>query len=244
MKGPASRGRSTKRQIIAMGGGGFSDGRRGRGLDEYVVAQSNIDHPRVCFIATASGDAQVYIDRFHRAFAKLGARPAHLTLFVPQKTRSGFADFLAGQDIIYVGGGNTRNLLILWKAWDLIAALKKAYENGVIIAGISAGALCWFQSGLTDSYPGRLTTVKALGWLRGSFCPHFDSEPKRKAEYRRLIGNGTLPGGYAVDDGVALHFVNGNLVKVVRARKKAAARYIRKSRGRLVEVILAIAAAE
>jgi dipeptidase E len=244
MNGTASRGRGTKRHIIAMGGGGFSDGRRGRGLDEYVVAQSKNDRPRVCFIPTASGDAQVYIDRFYRAFANLGARPTHLTLFMPQKTRLGIADFLAGQDIIYIGGGNTRNLLILWKAWDLVTALKRAYESGVIIAGISAGALCWFQSGLTDSYPGRLTALKGLGWLRGSFCPHFDSEPKRKPIYRRLIDSGELPGGYAVDDGVALHFVNEEFSSAVRARKNAAARHIRKSRGRIVEVVLNIAAAE
>jgi dipeptidase E len=244
MKRTSTRGLGAKRQIIALGGGGFSDGPRGRSLDEYIIAQSDSARPRVCFIPTASGDSTIYIERFHKAFAKLGARPSHLTLFMPQKTRSGFPDFLAGQDIIYVGGGNTRNLLILWKAWDLVPALKRAYERGVIIAGISAGALCWFQSGLTDSYPGRLTPLKALGWLRGSFCPHFNSEPKRKPIYRRLIDSGKLPGGYAVDDGVALHFVNEEFSSAVRARKNAAARLIRKSHGRVVEVVVDIAAAE
>lgn len=244
MKRPQTHGRRAKRQIIALGGGGFSDGRRGRGLDEYIVEQSNNARPRVCFIPTASGDSTIYIDRFHKAFAKLGARTSHLTLFAPQKTKSGFGDFLAGQDIIYVGGGNTRNLLILWKAWGISSALRSAYESGVVIAGISAGALCWFQSGLTDSYPGRLAALAALGWLRGSFCPHFDSEPKRKPIYRRLIYSGELPGGYAVDDGVALHFVNEKFSRAVRARKNAAARLIRKSRGRLVEVNLDVAAVE
>jgi dipeptidase E len=223
-------------QIIAIGGGGFSDGSRDAALDRYVLNQSGKRRPRVCFIPTASGDAQAYIRRFSRAVRRLGGIPSHLSLFEPPP--GSFVDYLRRHDVIYVGGGNTRNLLLLWSAWHLDAAIQRAYESGTVLAGVSAGAICWFRAGLTDSFPGKYATLRALGWLSGSFCPHFDSEPKRQPVYRGLIARGATPGGYAVDDGAALHFSNGKLVRSVSARSPVAVREIRRRGGRLVETSL------
>jgi dipeptidase E len=223
-------------QIIAIGGGGFSDGSRDVALDRYVLKQSGKRRPRVCFIPTASGDSRDYVGRFSRAVRRLGGIPSHLSLFEPPA--GNFADYLCRHDVIYVGGGNTRNLLLLWKAWHLEPAIRRAYEGGAVLAGTSAGAICWFRDGLTDSYPGKYANLSALGWLSGSFCPHFDSEPKRQPVYRRLIARGTMPGGYAVDDGAALHFSNGKLVRSVSARSREAIREIRRRGERLVETSL------
>jgi dipeptidase E len=225
------------RHVVALGGGGFSEGPKNFALDEYILSLTRKSKPRVCFLPTASGDSPVYIRRFYSAFEKLGARASHLSLFQP--TPQPASKVLAAQDVIYVGGGNTRNMLLLWKEWGVDRLLRQANARGTILAGISAGAICWFEQGLTDSNPGGYTPLDALGWLKGSCCPHFDSEPRRRPVFRSLIRLGTLAAGYAVDDGVALHFVNGALTNVVSSRPKAEARFIQRLRGRLNERTLA-----
>lgn len=227
---------SVSKQIFAMGGGGFSEELDVSALDQYVLSQCRRSHPKTCFIPTASGDSESYVEHFYAAFRRLDARPSHLSLFKPPTV--GLEKLLLSQDIIYVGGGNTRNLLLLWKAWQLDKILWKAYHKGVLLAGVSAGAMCWFQSGLTDSYPGRYTAISLLGWLKGSFCPHFDGEPKRRPIFKKLIEQGRLPKGYGVDDGVGLHFIGGKLMKVVSSHPKAKARLIAVREGRLTESIL------
>jgi peptidase E len=148
----------------------------------------------------------------------LGARPAHLSLF--QGPLEPLRRFVLRHDAIWVGGGNTRNLLLLWRAWGLDAALRAAYERGIVLSGSSAGALCWFRGGVTDSFPGRYQELSCLGWLRGSFCPHYNSEPKRKPVYRRLVSSGQLAGGYAADDNVGLHFVDERLAHIVASKRE------------------------
>ena len=225
------------KHVIALGGGGFSEEPRNSAIDAYILSQSSKTKPRVCFLPTASGDSEVYIDKFYRAYDKLGAVTSHLSLFQPMPKRADKALF--GQDVIYVGGGNTRNMLALWKDWGIDKLLRRASARGTILAGISAGALCWFKEGLTDSNPGGFTALAGLGWLKGSFCPHFDSEPRRRPKFRSLIKDGELAAGYAVDDGVALHFEDGTLIEVVSSRPSAGARFIERHRGRLREVRLA-----
>jgi dipeptidase E len=210
-----------KRQIIAMGGGGFSGQRRRRALERYVLDQTGKRRPKICFVPTASGDSEKYVAQFYAAFNQLTCKPSHLALFMP--TIRDMTAYVEDQDVIYVGGGNTRNMLALWKLWGIDAALKKAYRNGTILAGVSAGGMAWFQAGLTDSFPRRYAALDCLGLLKGSFCPHFDSEAKRKPVFRRLVAARTLPPGYAVDDGVALHFVGERLECVVADRPKALA---------------------
>ena len=224
-----------RKQIIAWGGLGTN---RRLLVEQYLLAQLRGTRPRVCFVPTASGDADWSIDRFYRGFEKLGARASHLPLFVQKKKHVDLARLLSSQDAVYVGGGNTRNMLLLWKAWGVTETLRRAYERGVVLSGWSAGALCWFDGGLTDSF-GPYAPMRALGWLSGSFCPHFDSESSRRAIYRRLIREGALAGGYAADDGVGLHFFDGRLHRVVASRKNARARFITRARGRLVESVCA-----
>lgn len=199
----------TKRQIIALGGGGFSMEPWNPLLDRYILQQSGKENPKICFIGTASGDDQDYINRFYASFKKLQCRPSHLSLFRGHTAE--IEKFILEQDILYVGGGNTRNLLTLWKDWKLDVAVRKAYENGTVLAGISAGSICWFEQGVTDSVPGRLSSLNCLGWLKGSNCPHYDGEAERRPSYHQLLKNGEILPGLATDDGVAAHFIDEKL---------------------------------
>lgn len=209
------------RQIIALGGGGFSMEPWNPLLDLYTLKQSNKENPKVCFIGTASGDAQGYIDRFYSSFKKLSCTPSHLSLFRGHTAE--IEKFILDQDILYVGGGNTRNLLTLWKEWGVDVSIRRAYENGTVLAGISAGSICWFEQGVTDSVPGRLSSLNCLGWLKGSNCPHYDGEAERRPSYHQLLKAKEILPGLATEDGVAAHFINEDLQALVSSHpeKKA-----------------------
>ncbi|HTE19027.1 MAG TPA: peptidase E [Armatimonadota bacterium] len=209
------------RQIIAMGGGGFSMEPDNLALDEYVLRQSGKPAPRVCFLPTASGDAESYSLKFYAAMTKLDCRPSHLSLFKPPT--ADLESFLLEKDVVYVGGGNTKSMLALWREWGLDGILRRAWEQGVVLAGVSAGAICWFEAGVTDSVPGELRPLACLGFLPGSCCPHYDGEAERRPSYRRLVAAGQIGTGYAADDGAALHFVDGALHAVVSSRPDARA---------------------
>ena len=172
-------------------------------LDEYILRQSAARVPKICFIGTASGDAEGYIERFYQFFKQYDCEPTHLSLFKPPSRD--LESFVLAQDIIYVGGGSTKNLMALWKEWGLIDILKKAYEQGILLCGISAGAICWYEMGVTDSYGGELEPVTGTGILTGSHSPHYDEEKKRRPAYQRMIREGVLKGGMAASDGTALH---------------------------------------
>jgi peptidase E len=209
------------RQIIALGGGGFSMEPDNLALDRYILAQAAKPLPSVCFLPTASGDAADYTVKFYTAFGSLDCRPYHLSLF--RLPGPDLASFLLSQDVLYVGGGNTRSMLALWREWGLDRILQAAWEQGVVLSGLSAGALCWFQQGVTDSVPGTLGVLEGLGLLPGSFCPHYDGEPKRRPAYHRLLAGDQILPGYGVDDGVALHFLGRKLHAVVSSRPHARA---------------------
>ncbi len=221
------------RQIIALGGGGFARGNPDLTMSRYILEQTGRRSPRVCFVPTAGGDDAGSIEHFYKNAKRLGARPSHLSLF--KQPLEPLRSFVLRHDVIYVGGGNTRNMLVLWRAWGLDRILRTAYERGVVLAGSSAGALCWFSAGVTDSYPGRFQELRCLGWLRGSFCPHYDSEPKRKPVYRRLVGSGTLAGGYAADDNVGLHFMDEKLVRIVASKSRHYAYHLARRAGKARE---------
>jgi dipeptidase E len=221
------------KQIIALGGGGFSMEPENDLLDTYILNQARSTAPKICFLATASGDSEGYIDRFYQFFNKKNCTPSHLSLFKPH-TRD-LKGYLLKQDIIYVGGGNTKNLLILWKEWGIDRILGKALDEGVILAGLSAGSICWFEEGLTDSYGDGLEPLKGLGFLKGSHCPHYDGELERRPSYSQLVANSEMNAGYAVDDGAALHFIDGDLGKIVSSRPHAAAYYVEGLNGKAVE---------
>lgn len=207
------------RQVIALGGGGFSMEPENPVLDRYILQQSKKENPKVCFIGTASGDAEGYIERFYNFFRLEKCEPSHLSLFKPH-TRD-IKKFIMSQDIIYVGGGNTKNLMALWREWELDVILRQAYDKGTILAGLSAGSLCWFEEGITDSYGSELEPISCLGILRGSHCPHYDGEENRRPAYQKFIQAGTIGSGYAADDGVGLHFIDEELHRVVSSRPNA-----------------------
>ena len=188
-------------------------------LDEYILEQANQPHPAVCFLPTASGDAPEYVVKFYAAFTKLDCQPTHLSLF--RLPVADLAGFLLSQDVIYIGGGNTRSMLALWRGWGVNRILRKALENGVVLAGVSAGAICWFEQGITDSVPGELSVMPGLGFLPGSCCPHYNSEVVRRPVYQRAILSGEAKPGFALDDGAAIHFINGELSRGVRSRPEA-----------------------
>ncbi len=204
-----------------MGGGGFSMEPENPLLDDFVLGLTGATRPRVCFLATASGDAEGYIADFQAAFATR-AHASHLALF--DRTVDDIEGLLLGQDVIYVGGGNTANMLAVWRVHGVDRVLRAAWEAGVVLAGLSAGSICWFESGTTDSFgPGLDVLTGGLGLLPGSHCPHYDGEPLRRPTYQRHVAEGLLPAGYAADDGAALVFDGASLLEVVSSRPDAAA---------------------
>ncbi|ATP40231.1 peptidase E [Solibacillus sp. R5-41] len=209
------------RQIIALGGGGFSMEPDNPLLDLYILKQVKKSKPQICFIPTASGDSDNYISKFYNFFNQLNCTPSHLSLFNPP-TRD-LESFILEKDIIYVGGGNTKNLLALWKEWGLDDILRKAWNQGVILAGLSAGSICWFEEGVTDSFGDGLEPIQCLGFLKGSNCPHYDSELERKPAYHNLIESKKIQSGIATDDGVAIHYKEHEISKIVSSRPNAKA---------------------
>lgn len=193
-------------------------------LDTYILQQAKKANPKICFIPTASGDADSYVTRFYDFFNQQNCIPSHLSLFKPP-TRD-LESFILEKDIIYVGGGNTKNLLVLWKEWGLDHILRKAWEQGIVLAGISAGSICWFEEGVTDSYGDGLEPIKALGFLKGSNCPHYDGEAERRPTYRKFVAEETLQAGIAADDGAAVHYVDGKVKRIVSSRPDARAYFV------------------
>ncbi|MFY9825922.1 MAG: peptidase E [Thermoanaerobaculia bacterium] len=225
------------RQIIAMGGGGFSMEPENLTLDRYVLAQAGMALPRVSFIPTASGDADSYALRFYAAFSGLPCQPSHLMLF---RRTPDLREHVLSQDVIYVGGGNTKSMLGVWREWGLPEILREAWEAGVVLAGLSAGAICWFEQGLTDSFEGELRPLQALGFLKGSACPHYDGDPARRPTYQHLVRTGVLLPGLALDDGAAVHFINHDIQRVVASRRGATAYQVRRRNGAVEESALPV----
>jgi peptidase E len=153
----------------------------------------------------------------------------HLTLF--NNTTHDVEALMLLQDVIVVGGGNTRNMLALWEMWGVDRAIRAAWDNGTVLAGQSAGGLCWFESGITDSYPNEFREMSCLGWIPGSFCPHYDSEAGRQPVLDELIASRRLPAGFAVEDDAALHFSDGKLVTVLSQKAGSTAYAVRAENG-------------
>jgi peptidase E len=200
-------------------------------LDEFVLSLARSSPPRVCFLPTGSGDAEGYIARFYCAFSTLDCRMSDLQLF--KRSVADLEAFVLAQDVVYVGGGNTVNLLAVWRAHGLDHILRRAWEEGVVLCGISAGMNCWFEGSLTDSFDlSELAPLDdGLGFLAGSCCPHYDGEEQRRPRYQRCIAAGELAEGWAADDSAALVFTGNNLTEVVTSRPQAAAYRVERSTG-------------
>jgi dipeptidase E len=215
-----------RRTIVAMGGGGFQMEPDNPLLDDHVVslarARSGRERPRICLIPTATGDDRELIADFERLFAPPRAEARVLRLF--GRTDDDLAAVLREQDAVYVLGGSTENLLALWRLHGLDAALRDAWEEGVVLAGMSAGAICWFDAATTDSFGPTLQPLRGgLGILEGTFIPHLHGEAQRLPLLRRLVADGTIPPGYGVDDGAALVFRGRELAEVVTSDPGAGA---------------------
>ena len=203
--------------ILAMGGGGILS--PDSLLEDCLLELSGKARPRVGFLPTAGGERAEGIQWFYDAFSGRDCEPSHLELFgMPEEP----AAWVAAQDVVYVCGGNTANALAIWRVHGVDVALRDAWEGGAVLGGWSAGANCWFEDSVTDSYGPRLRELGGgLGLLAGSFCPHFDGEPERRPTYTRLVRDGVLPPGYAADDDVAFHFEGTELREVVSQREGA-----------------------
>lgn len=178
-----------------MGGGLLTPETGKAELERYVLELTGKPKPRVLFLATATGDDLSYVARFYETYARLGAEPSHVPLF--RRTPADLHERLLAQDVIHVGGGNTRSMLAVWHAWAIDVSLRAAWERGVVLTGSSAGGMCWFEQGLTDSVAGDLVTMPCLGFLSGSFCPHYDGEKDRRPLYRRCVASGRILPGLA-----------------------------------------------
>ena len=228
-----------RRQIVAFGGGGFSMEAGNPLLDDYVLglARARRERPRVCFLPTASGDADHYIVRFYRTFSGDLCEASHVSLFRRDRGAPDPAEHLLEQDLIYVGGGSVISMLGAWHAHGLHHALHDAWQAGVVLCGLSAGSLCWFTEGVT-AFHGEATRYTGLGFLPCSNTVHYDGERRRDTAYRRFLLDGMAP-GYAAEDGAALHFVGERLSRVVSSRATARAYRMRAAGGRIVKNALA-----
>ena len=202
-------------------------------LVKYFLEQTGRRKPKVLFVGTATGDAEPARLRFYAGFSQFECKPSHLSFF--SRTPRDLRSLALEQDAIFVGGGNTRSMLSVWRDWGFDECLKAAWQHGVVLGGGSAGSICWFDHGMTDSIAGPLTSLPCLGFLPGSNCPHYDSERERRPTFRKLVANGSMPAGMAADDGVGLHYVDGKLARVVSNRRGAKGYRLSRSGRRAIE---------
>ena len=200
------------KQIIAIGGGGFGRNPGQGTIEKYILEQANKTKPNVCFIPTATGDNEAYKVNYYATFSKMNCSPVHLDFF---KRTPNLEELIMSQDIIFVGGGNTKSMLAVWKDWGLDKILRNAYNNGTIMCGVSAGAICWFEKGVTDSWSDELKVMDCLGFVSGNCCPHFDEEPERRPMVNKFLNDRVLDSCYAIDGGCALHIIDETDYKAV-----------------------------
>ena len=225
--------------IVATGAGRALMERRNDPYHEFVLGLTGKERPRVLFLPTATGDDPTYIVSFYETYTAARCEPYHLRLF--SRTVSDLREFVLSMDLITVGGGNTANMLDVWRRQGLDVILREAWENGAVLTGGSAGALCWFQGGTTDSF-GLPYQVLAdgLGFLEGSVCPHYDGEDSRRPVYRDALLSGALPGGYGIDDLVALYFYGTEYVGAFSSSPTAGALRIEVVDGMIAETRLPV----
>jgi dipeptidase E len=222
---PAAAAGRDRRRILALGGGGFTVGEPSAALDALVLKLTGQPVPRICFLPTASGDQREQVIRFQERFAAWPCERSVLSLFHLAEARVDPRRHLLSQHAIYVGGGSMRNLLAIWREHGLDETMREAWEAGIVLAGVSAGAMCWFEGGVSRS-AGRPESVPGLGLLPGSLSVHCDSDPARLRTYLQAVADRELPPGYAADDSAALLFAGTELLAGVASQNGAGVRRI------------------
>ena len=223
---------SEKGQIIAIGGGGFGRNPNHRKIEKYILELTGKEKPNVVFFPTASAENQAYIIQFYKCFTKMSCEPSHVTFF--QRTPR-LDSIINKADVIYVGGGNTKSMLAVWQEWKLDKLLLKAYNNGKILCGVSAGAICWFEQGITDSWASNLNVMDCLGFLPEMACPHYQEEKDRRPDVHKMLKQGKCGPGWAIDGGAAIHFNNGKYYKSIQFYSDSYVHYVSIKNGVVTE---------
>lgn len=219
---------------ILIAGGGF-----GTAFIRYLAALTGKDRPKLLYLPTASADSDTSIVAWYEHCAPLDVVPSVQKCYISSyETDRTFEEILLAADGIVASGGNTLNQQVIWKAHGIDRILRQAWERGIVLGGASAGSICWFEEGTSDSRPKELTVVQGLGFLKGSHSPHYDAEGERKPAYRRLIGAGEIKPGYACDNDAGIYFENGTLARVVASREDARVYYVSVREGEVVEEVV------
>ena len=204
------------RQVIAIGGGGFGRTQDSTLIEQFILDQTSKKNPKICFIPTATGDLDPYIVNFYSVFSKLNCEPTHISFF---KRTIGLEQHILNQDVIFVGGGNTKSMLAVWRDWGLDLILKKAYDRGIVMSGVSAGAICWFKNGLTDSWASELKIMECMNFIPGNCAPHYDEEPERRPATKKFLQDQSITSMFGIEGGAALHFIDEQPNSTIRFKK-------------------------
>jgi dipeptidase E len=206
---------------------------------KYLIALTGKEKPKICFMPTASGDNEAYIKYWMDSAKKLSIDPYVQRVFIESSSqKQTFDEVLLGMDAILVPGGNTLDMIALWQAHGIDKTLKKAWEQGIVLTGSSAGAICWFQEGLSDSRPIALSSVKSLGFLKGSISPHYHSSKDRASIYQDMILKGDIKSGYGIDENAGLLFNDDKIAKVLSADAKSKVYKVFAESGAIVEQVM------
>jgi dipeptidase E len=227
-------GSSPPKRKILIAGGGFNTP-----FIRYMATQTGKSRPRICYLPTANADSPAGSIGWFRMCAPLNVTPFVQESFIASARQSqGWEEVLLSMDAIVASGGNTLNQQAIWKAQGIDAILRQAWDRGIVLGGASAGSLCWFEEGTSDSRPKELSTVQCLGFLKGSHSPHYDREKDRRPLYQKLIGSGEMKPGYACDNDAGIYFEDNEVKRIVATRAEAKVYYVSVVNGKVVEKVL------
>lgn len=221
------------RNIIAIGGGGFGRNPGDGVIEQYILDQANVEKPNICFIPTATGDNEAYKVNYYSTFSKLNCNPVHLDFF---KRTPNLEKLISEQNAIFIGGGNTKSMLAVWKDWGLDDLLHKAYKNGVVMSGVSAGANCWFESAVVDSWADDLQVINCMGFVKGNYCPHYDEEPQRRPSVKKFLEDEVFDSCFSSEGNSALHIKNESDYLSIKFGKEKKSYKVSLVNGKVIEV--------